>query len=187
MTNTGPRCASSSIFPATPVAIFVGSGFERQGLPEVSCCSGKDHGLVVRTRPSPRYRLALGIAQRVTFTGGVGRSSTMRPAMSTLMPTLYEPFGLVFGEAMACGLPITRQAGAADWSSMERMLLSIIRRYRRKDPTVQAAVADPTMGYEREAVLPYTKEERGAATCIGACWPDQPTVKSIPARMGTVK
>ena len=33
------------------------------------------------------------------------------------MPTLYEPFGLVFGEAMACGLPAitSPQAGAADW------------------------------------------------------------------------
>ena len=154
-----------------PLAIFVGSGFERKGaagfLATVARVDGL-YGLVVgHDKHLPRYRAQadrLGLGQRVIFTGGI---KDVRPYYGAsdvyLMPTLYEPFGLVFGEAMACGLPAitSPQAGAADWIEHGRNGFVV-------DPldvdglarAVQAAIADPSMGDRaREAVLPYTKED----------------------------
>lgn len=157
-----------------PVAIFVGSGFERKGaaafLATVAKVKGL-YGLVVgHDKHLPRYRALatkLGIAQRVIFTGGI---KDVRPYYGAsdvyLMPTLYEPFGLVFGEAMACGLPAitSPQAGAADWIEQGTNGFVV-------DPldidglarAAEAAMADPAMGARaRSAVMPYTKADTAA-------------------------
>jgi len=110
---------------SAPVALFVGSGFERKGVAGFLAAVAKVDGLfglvVGHDKHIARHRAAasrLGLAGRVIFTGGI---SDVRPCYAAsdvfLMPTLYEPFGLVFGEAMACGLPVitSPQAGAADW------------------------------------------------------------------------
>jgi len=157
-----------------PVAIFVGSGFERKGaagfLAAVAKVKGL-HGLVVgHDKHLPRYRTLaakLGLAQRVIFTGGI---KDVRPYYGAsdvyLMPTLYEPFGLVFGEAMACGLPAitTPQAGAADWILhgtngfvVDSLDIDGLAR------AVDTAAGDPAMGVRaRETVLPYTKKDTAA-------------------------
>jgi glycosyltransferase involved in cell wall biosynthesis len=60
----------------------------------------------------------LGLQKKVLFVGSVPNTSAEHPmyyAMSELfvLPTLYEGFGWVFLEAMACGVPIvTTQAGS---------------------------------------------------------------------------
>ncbi len=108
-----------------PVAVFAGSGFVRKGvaafLQTVAHIPGL-RGLVVgHDKALAKFRAMagdLGVADRVHFTGGV---KDVRPYYGAadvfLLPTLYEPFGLVYGEAMACGLPaiVSRDAGAQDW------------------------------------------------------------------------
>lgn len=163
-----------------PVAIFVGSGFERKGvsgfLATLARVTGL-YGLVVgHDKHLPRYRALAartGLAGRVIFTGGI---KDVRPYYGAsdvyLMPTLYEPFGLAFGEAMACGLPAiaSLQAGAADWIRHGENGFVV-------DPldiaglanAVERAIADPAMGARaREAVLPYT--QTGTATRYAALY-----------------
>lgn len=52
---------------------------------------------------------ALGIADRVRFVGAVGQDQLPRyyaAADATVVPSLYESFGLVAVESMACGTPV---------------------------------------------------------------------------------
>ena len=157
-----------------PVAIYVGSGFERKGvagfLTSVAKVAGL-HGIVVgRDKRMAHYRAfadSLGLTDRVNFTGGI---SDVRPYYAAsdvfVMPTLYEPFGLVFGEAMACGLPVvaSTQSGAADWIEhgvdsfvVDALDTAAIAR------SIEAALADPAMGMRaREKVLPYTQAATSA-------------------------
>ena len=161
--------------PATaPVVIFVGSGFERKGAASFLATLARVNGLsgivVGHDKHLSRYRAhaaRLGLAERVHFTGGV---KDVRPFYAAsdifLMPTLYEPFGLVFGEAMACGLPAitSPEAGAADWIRHGDTGFVV-------DPldiagladAVEQAIADPGMGARaRQAVLPYTRADTAA-------------------------
>jgi D-inositol-3-phosphate glycosyltransferase len=61
----------------------------------------------------------LGVAARVTFTGGVPRDQVpalLRAADVVICTPWYEPFGIVPLEAMACGVPVVASAvgGLAD-------------------------------------------------------------------------
>jgi UDP-glucose:(heptosyl)LPS alpha-1,3-glucosyltransferase len=156
------------------VAVFAGSGFVRKGvaaflqvvqrLPEL-------HGIVVgHDKAMPKFKslaARLGVANRVHFTGGV---NDVRPYYGAadvfLMPTLYEPFGLVYGEAMACGLPaiVSRDAGAQDWIAegqngfvVDPLDIGSMAR------TVTAALTNPAMrAAARNSVLPFTAEAAAA-------------------------
>ena len=82
------------------------------------------------------------------------------------MPTLYEPFGLVFGEAMACGLPVvaSRQSGAADWieHGVDSFVVDALDTAAITQ-SIEAALADPAMGARARAnVLPHTAAATGA-------------------------
>jgi UDP-glucose:(heptosyl)LPS alpha-1,3-glucosyltransferase len=114
-----------SIRPSTPVALFVGSGFERKGLDVfLRAVAGvaETHAIVVgKDKHLAKYeRLArtLGIDRRITFTGGVG---DVRPyyaaADAFVLPTLYDPFPNACLEAMAAGLPVitSKTSGAAEF------------------------------------------------------------------------
>lgn len=150
-----------------PVALFVGSGFERKGVAAflaVLAKLGGLHGLIVgHDKHIRRYRARaaqLGVDRRVTFTGGIGDVRPYYGAADVfLMPTIYEPFGLTFGEAMACGLPVvaSRKAGAADWIRdgengyiVDPLDIGAIVR------AVEGAIANPGMGAAgRRTVLAY--------------------------------
>ena len=151
------------------VAIYVGSGFERKGvsafLRSVAKVTGL-HGIVVgRDKRIAHYRAladSLGLAGRVIFTGGI---SDVRPYYAAsdvfVMPTLYEPFGLVFAEAMACGLPVvaSTQSGAADWieHGADSFVVDALDTVAIAQ-SIEAALADPAMGMRaRSKVLPYSR------------------------------
>ncbi|MEJ2693410.1 MAG: glycosyltransferase family 4 protein [Candidatus Thiodiazotropha sp.] len=98
----------------SPLLLFVGSGFERKGLTQLLHAMSNDgewHLAVVgRDKHQARYlRLAehLGLQERVHFTGVVPDVTPYYRCADLLVhPCLYEPFGNVVLEAMACGLGV---------------------------------------------------------------------------------
>ncbi len=63
-----------------------------------------------------RLARQLGVAGRVVFTGKVSRArmpALLRSADLLVHTTLYEPFGMVPLEAMACGTPVVAAAGGS--------------------------------------------------------------------------
>ena len=109
---------------AAKVAVFVGSGFERKGLAQFiralahsALASEKIFGLVVgKDKLSKKYEALasqLGIRERIIFTGGVADTRPFYAASDVfVLPTIYEPFGLVCLEAMAAGLAVITSTGA---------------------------------------------------------------------------
>lgn len=99
---------------ASPLLLFVGSGFERKGLAQLLQAmhnGGEWHLAVVgRDKHQARYlQLAerLGVEERVHFAGVVPDVTPYYRCADLLVhPCLYEPFGNVVLEAMACGLGV---------------------------------------------------------------------------------
>ncbi len=126
------RRAALGIPQHAPVALFVGSGFERKGLAlflrslvdtarSGAAPAERWYGLVVgNDKRIERYKAlarSLGIADHVIFTGGVSDTRPFYGASDVfVLPTIYEPFGLVCLEALACGLPVitSSSSGAAE-------------------------------------------------------------------------
>ncbi|MBI3127315.1 MAG: glycosyltransferase family 4 protein [Candidatus Tectomicrobia bacterium] len=105
--------------------LYVGSGFFRKGLRHLIAgfarVEEKDSLLLVSGRGTigPYRRLAerLGAAERVRFLGmEVPAPQLYRAADAFVFPTLYEPFGNVCLEALACGLPcvLSSMSGGAE-------------------------------------------------------------------------
>jgi len=111
---------------ATPVILFVGSGYERKGLPTLlhalSLMSRSDARLWVVGRDkheSLMRKLAQtrGVDERVLFLGAQADVKPFYGAADVFaLPTLYDPFPNAALEALACGLPIvtTTTCGAAE-------------------------------------------------------------------------
>lgn len=101
---------------AVPVVLFVGSGFERKGVPAllralaqtgsreaVAVVVGKDRSLKL----FEKLAQTLGVDERVRFLGG---RPDVRPYYGAAdvfcLPTLYDPMPNAALEALACGLPV---------------------------------------------------------------------------------
>ncbi len=117
---------------SAPVALFVGSGFERKGLIGflMGLADQEGHGRL--TRESVRgivvghdkhlvrfqsFADQLGLSDRVTFVGGVDDVKPYYAAADVfVLPTLYDPLPNACLEAMACGLPTitSNRSGAAE-------------------------------------------------------------------------
>ena len=111
---------------ATPVILFVGSGYRRKGLATLlhalSGMARRDARLWVIGRDKHESLMrslaqTLGVDDRVLF---LGAQPDVRPFYGAAdlfaLPTLYDPFPNAALEALACGLPLvtTTTCGAAE-------------------------------------------------------------------------
>jgi UDP-glucose:(heptosyl)LPS alpha-1,3-glucosyltransferase len=107
------------------VLLFVGNEFGRKGLDALVRSLGVIRNESLRLLvvgaddPTPYKKVAksLGCLDQIKFTGQVSAPERLFLAADTLvLPTLYEPFGVVVVEAMAAGLPVitTRFCGAVE-------------------------------------------------------------------------
>jgi UDP-glucose:(heptosyl)LPS alpha-1,3-glucosyltransferase len=113
---------------SAPVALFVGSGFERKGLIGFLMGLADQSGHARLTRESVRgivvghdkhmtrfqsFADQLGLSDRVSFVGGV---NDVRPFYAAadifVLPTLYDPLPNACLEAMACGLSVITSTGS---------------------------------------------------------------------------
>lgn len=114
------------IAETTPVILFVGSGFERKGIPvllqALAALKHRDALLLVVGRDRKERAMQalagqLGIAKRVRF---LGAQEDVRPyygaADCFALPTLYDPMPNAALESLACGLPVatSTDCGAAE-------------------------------------------------------------------------
>lgn len=98
----------------SPVLVYVGSGFERKGVAQAirAIVPHAAVQLVVvggdkKLQAYRRLAVTLGVSDRVYFTGPQRDvRSYYGMADGFILPTVYEPFGSVVAEAMACGLPV---------------------------------------------------------------------------------
>lgn len=110
-----------------PVLLFVGSGFERKGVPQLlratATMQRQDAHVVIvgadrKLKKMKALAAQLGLAKRVHFTGPL---ADVRPwygaADGFVLPTLYDPCPNAALEALACGLPIvtSTSCGAQEW------------------------------------------------------------------------
>jgi len=119
------------VYADATVALFVANEFQRKGLDlllrGLARLEGADRPYLVvvgDTRDSvltladcQRLCRQMGIDRWVRFVGAVGGIEDFYAAADFfVLPTAYEPFGLVILEALASGLPVvfSRLAGAAD-------------------------------------------------------------------------
>jgi UDP-glucose:(heptosyl)LPS alpha-1,3-glucosyltransferase len=147
-----------------PVVLFVGSGFERKGLPTLLAAMrevdaelwvvGRDKAQTAMEDAARRY----GIAGRVRFFGG---QKDVRPfygaADVVALPTLYDPFPNVALEALACGLPLVTSdgcgaaelltdaagqvVGAGDTALLAGALHDVLQRHESMREPARASVA----------------------------------------------
>jgi UDP-glucose:(heptosyl)LPS alpha-1,3-glucosyltransferase len=109
-----------------PVILFVGSGFERKGIPALlnafARAKRQDSRLLIvgRDRKEQAMRdlaARLGLTDRVRFLGGL---KDVRPYYGTAdcfaLPTIYDPMPNAALEALACGVPVVTSisCGAAE-------------------------------------------------------------------------
>ena len=119
--------AQAAIPQNAPLLLFVGSGFERKGVPQLlrafaAATTAEAHLVIVGADRKLKAMLALavrlGLARRVHFTGPL---KDVRPwygaADGFVLPTLYDPCPNAALEALACGLPIltSTTCGAKAW------------------------------------------------------------------------
>lgn len=114
---------------AVPLLLYVGSGFERKGVPRLlrafAAMQDKRAQLALvgaDRKAAEMQRLAqrLAVAERVHFTGPL---KDVRPwygaADGFVLPTIYDPCPNAALEALACGLPLVTSTtcGAREWVS----------------------------------------------------------------------
>ena len=105
---------------STRVFLFVGSGFERKGvryLVEAAEMLDSPITLLIVGKGAGEKFQGFIKKQRVIFCGPQKQIERYYAAADAFVfPTVYEPFGNVHLEALACGLPVitTRNSGAAE-------------------------------------------------------------------------
>jgi UDP-glucose:(heptosyl)LPS alpha-1,3-glucosyltransferase len=137
---------SLGISQNAPVLLFVGSGFQRKGLPfAIKALARLDAEVrlivIGHDRMNPYRALAKkeGVEKRVIFLGPLADVEKYYCASDLfIFPTIYEPFGNVCLEAMAAGIPLvtSRICGGSE------LLDESKNGYIIDDPTNPVEIAD---------------------------------------------
>ncbi|MEB3285360.1 MAG: glycosyltransferase family 4 protein [Candidatus Sericytochromatia bacterium] len=98
---------------SSPVLLFVANEFARKGLrtviEAVACLADPAHLLVAGRDDSAPYESharQLGLEERVHFLGSINPEEIYPGADLFVFPSVYEGWGLVVPEALACGVPV---------------------------------------------------------------------------------
>ncbi|MEB3329763.1 MAG: glycosyltransferase family 4 protein [Candidatus Sericytochromatia bacterium] len=140
-----------------PVLVMVANELHRKGLAPLlqalALLGRGDVTLLVAGRADPRPWLPLverlGLGRQVRFLGSQPAAGCYQAADAFVMPTLYEGWSLVIGEALASGLPVvtSRAAGSSDLIRPgENGLLLDDPRDATAIAQALAAVLDPQVG-----------------------------------------
>lgn len=118
--------AELGIAADAPLILFVGSGFERKGVPgllrALAAMQRTDAQLIVVGKDrdqklAEKIAQTLGVDERVRFLGGLPDVRPYYGAADVFcLPTLYDPMPNAAMEALACGLPVVTSTtcGAAE-------------------------------------------------------------------------
>jgi UDP-glucose:(heptosyl)LPS alpha-1,3-glucosyltransferase len=119
--------AGNGVPDDAPLLLFVGSGFERKGVPQLLRAAARmqrtDARIVIvgadrKLKSMQKLSELLRLDRRVLFTGPL---KDVRPwygaADAFVLPTLYDPCPNAALEAFACGLPVVTSTtcGAQEW------------------------------------------------------------------------
>lgn len=119
--------AANGVPDDAPLLLFVGSGFERKGVPQLLRATKRmrrtDARIVIigadrKLKSMQKLSELLGLTRRVLFTGPL---KDVRPwygaADGFVLPTLYDPCPNAALEALASGLPVVTSTtcGAREW------------------------------------------------------------------------
>ncbi|PXX45971.1 UDP-glucose:(heptosyl)LPS alpha-1,3-glucosyltransferase [Aquitalea magnusonii] len=167
--------AELNIAADVPVMVFVGSGFNRKGLYQAIelIAQFPDVRLIVvgSDKKINWYRkvaIKFGVDARVYFVGSKSNVIDYYGMSDAfILPSVYEPFGLVIAEAMACGLPVfvSNRCGGAElvqenktgWiasvTDHEQWVVNVKRWLDIKDHWYDLSIE------VRESVLKFTEEK----------------------------
>ena len=167
----------------SPVILFVGSGFERKGLPYLFQAFGRLTDKTSQLWVAGKGNVALyqqaakglGVADRVKFWGPVTETAPLYQAATVLaLPTVYDPCSNVVLEALGCGTPAVTTAanGAAEFITpgengvilpepddivgLTAALAAFLA--RGPDPEVRRAAAQAVAGLSWETTVAQTLE-----------------------------
>lgn len=110
-----------------PVLLFVGSGFERKGVPQLlraAASMQRQEARIVIIGADRKLKAMQALAARLGLTGRVHFTGPLKDvrawygaADGFVLPTLYDPCPNAALEALACGLPIVTSTtcGAQEW------------------------------------------------------------------------
>ncbi|MBF6567424.1 MAG: glycosyltransferase family 4 protein [Candidatus Binataceae bacterium] len=130
-----------------PLVAFVGNGFARKGLEfliRAWPAIGRGARLLVigQDRGLPKFRRLtrrLGVERRIIFVGHRDDTADLLSAADCLaLPALFEPFGNVVMEAMACGLPVL----TSGYVGATELLPDAMRRFIVANPADPAEIAE---------------------------------------------
>ena len=148
------------------VLLFVANAFARKGLSTILSAIAqfgqRELQLMVVGRDNPQPYLQqieeLGLQQQVHFLGHRDVTPCYQAADVFVLPTTYEPWGLVIGEALACGLPVITSAlaGAADLITpgANGILLEDPRSVRELSQALQTILVPETLRRMAKAARP---------------------------------
>lgn len=169
--------AALGVRPGQLAVLFVANELHRKGFGQTlqAMAAAKNDRLSLhllgRAAPGPYQHLIdrLGLRDRVRYHGPTGDVGWwMAGGDALVLPTQYEPFGLVIVEALASGLPVltTQVAGAAeavqhgrtgwlmqDAYDVEELAGLLVELSQADLPSMGAHAAGSVSSYRREAVM----------------------------------